>query len=66
MADIRNRDLAKSMQLMAWEKAKGELKAMLHFNWTEYDHNGNQLPSDFEAMNERVESFISSLESHHF
>ena len=62
MADISNRDLATAMRAMAWERAKGELRSMLHPFWPEYDSTGRRMDNGFDLMNEKVEAFIKDFE----
>ena len=65
MADISNRDIATSLRHMAWERAKGELRSMLHTFWQEYDRGGEKLDSGFDRMERGVENFISEFEGEH-
>jgi hypothetical protein len=65
MADISNRDIAISLQHMAWERAKGELRSMLHTFWPEYDSGGEKLDNGFDRMERDVENFISEFEGDH-
>ena len=65
MADISNRDIATSLRHMAWERAKGELRSMLHTFWSEYDSGGEKLDDGFDRMERDVENFISEFEGEH-
>jgi hypothetical protein len=63
MSDISNRNLAQSMRLMAWERAKGELRGLLHTYWPDYS-SGNETNNDqeFRQINEMIEKFISQVD----
>jgi hypothetical protein len=50
---------------MAWERAKGELRSMLHTFWPEYDSGGTELDNGFDRMERDVENFISEFEGDH-
>ena len=51
MSDKRNRTV---LRLMAWERAKGELRSMLH---TFYDEQ-----EEFEVHRSKINDFISAIE----
>jgi hypothetical protein len=57
---------------MAWERAKGELRSMLHTFWAEYDSGGNKMDSGgnkmdsgFDQMKKDIEKFIEDFEGNH-
>ena len=62
MSDITNRNLAASMQLMAWERAKGELRGLLHTYWAVYSAEGKKLDNDFETVDQKISDFIKDLD----
>jgi len=45
----------RNMRHMAWERAKGEMKSMLHTFWDEEEK--------FEDFDARVKDFINTVES---
>lgn len=61
MADISNRNLATSMRLMAWERAKGELRCVLHTYWPSYRSDGTEI-DEFGPVNEKIQQFIQDLD----
>jgi len=53
----------KCMRSMAWERAKGELKAMLWTFRTEYaPGNGKIISSNFDELEKRIGKFIKVVE----
>jgi hypothetical protein len=62
MSDISNRSIATLLRHMAWDRAKGELRPMLHSFWPEYDTSGNQLDSGYDQMKKDIEKFIKDFE----
>ena len=62
MSDITNRNLAASMQLMAWERAKGELRGLLHTYWAVYSVEGEILDDGFQAVSQKILNFIKDLD----
>lgn len=63
MFDISNRDLAQSMRLAAWERAKGELRGLLHTYWPNYNsRNEDTNEEEFKKINEMIEKFIEQVD----
>jgi hypothetical protein len=61
--DISNRQVVQTLRVMAWERAKGELLAMLHASWPEYrPRTGEPIDNGFSLMNEKVTLFIKDFE----
>jgi hypothetical protein len=50
------------MRCAAWYRAKGELKAMLQYYFSEYHADGTQVDTGFKAMDERISRFIAEVE----
>lgn len=47
-----------AMKTMAWERAKGELRSMLHTMYPDYDH-----PDDrFKRLDKEINKFIENIE----
>jgi hypothetical protein len=61
MYDISSRDLATSMRLMAWERAKGELRCVLHTYWPIYRSDGTKI-DEFGPVNKEIQQFIQNLD----
>ena len=47
---------------MAWQRAKGELRACLETYWTDYGTTGKEIPNGFEEADKRIEAFIKEFE----
>ena len=62
MSDITNRNIAESMRLMAWERAKGELRGMLHTYWPCYYLDGNKVDEGFDAVDDKIRQFIQDID----
>lgn len=62
MADISNRNLSTSMRLMAWERAKGELRGILTTYWPSYYSDGKEVDEGFDSVNEKIQQFIEELD----
>jgi hypothetical protein len=62
VSDITNRNLAASMQLMAWERAKGELRGLLHTYWAVYSVEGKMLDDGFQLVSQKISGFIKDLD----
>jgi hypothetical protein len=54
--DISNRDVATALRCMAWERAKGELRSMLH----PLDNGYKEM-----EMEEDIEKFIKHFEGNY-
>lgn len=52
--------IIKVLRIQAWEKAKGELKAMLHTYYSEFDNR--DVKSNFVVMSNEVRAFIDKVE----
>jgi hypothetical protein len=65
MSDISNKSITTLLRHMAWERAKGELRSMLHSFWPEYDTSGNRLDSGYYQMEKDIEKFIEDFEVNH-
>jgi hypothetical protein len=66
MTDISNKSIAQLLRHMAWERAKGELRSMLHSFWPECDPgSGKLLDSRYDRMNVDIEKFIKDFEGDH-
>jgi hypothetical protein len=63
MGDVSNRNLATSMRLMAWERAKGELRGILHTYWTSHCPDGTEVDEGFGPVDEKVQQFIQELDN---
>lgn len=50
--------LLRTLRMQAWERAKGELHAVLSTYWGGYENDGQ-----FKAMDARVKAFIDSVEN---
>lgn len=53
---ISNEMIVENMRHMAWERAKGELRSMLHTFWEHKDE------SSYEELKDAIESFIKRVE----
>jgi hypothetical protein len=62
MSTITLRDLGHAMRCAAWYRAKGELKAMLQYYFSEYYADGTQVDNGFAAMDDRISRFIAEVE----
>lgn len=60
MQDLRNRDIATMLRTQAWERAKGELRSMIH---TFQSTVGYDTTSEYERLNAAVEAFITEVEN---
>ena len=49
-----NDKIIRNMRNMAWERAKGELRSMLHCFWDEYEQ--------YERLSEEIDRFIQIVE----
>jgi len=49
-------ELLTAMRTMAWERAVGELRAMMHTYYKKYDGD------KFEKISQAIDSFISTVE----
>jgi len=50
------------MRLMAWERAKAELRGMLHTYWPCYYSDGTKVDEGFEPVDDKIEQFIKDLD----
>jgi hypothetical protein len=57
---ITNEYLMQTLRMQAWERAKGELRAVLHTYYG--DASARDSDHKFEKANARIESFISDIE----
>jgi hypothetical protein len=62
MADVSNRNLAASMRMIAWERAKGELRGILHTYWPSYYSDGREVDEGYGPVDEKVQQFIEDLD----
>jgi len=62
VSDIDNRNIASSMRLAAWERAKGELRGMLHTYWPHYRADGTKVDEGFETVDDKIKQFIQDLD----
>jgi hypothetical protein len=51
-----------TLRAMAWERAKGELRAYLETFWPKYAPSGQEIDNGFESANARIEAFIRDFE----
>ena len=51
----------RALRAMAWERAKGELRSMLH-TYYEYDERGQRIGSYFEQYSQALKAFIKKVE----
>lgn len=66
MSDISNKSIATLLRHMAWDRAKGELRSMLHSFWPDYDpSSGKRLDTGYEEMEANIEKFIKDFEGDH-
>lgn len=63
MAEIDGQNIVTTLRAMAWERAKGELRSMLHTHWPSWDKNGQKVESNFEELDKKVSAFIEDIES---
>jgi len=47
-------NIVRNLRHMAWERAKGELRSMLHTFWS--------MDKDFKKLDDKVNSFIKEVE----
>lgn len=59
MVDLRNHDIARMLRMQAWERAKGELRSMMH---TFQSTVGYSTGSKHERLDAAVEAFITEIE----
>jgi hypothetical protein len=57
--DISNAALARILRAQAWERAKGELRSMLH---TFHAIEAAQFDGKFDALDSEISKFISKIE----
>lgn len=50
------------MRMMAWERAKGELKSVLHSYWPTYRPNGSKIDGGYDGVHDKIEKFIQEME----
>jgi hypothetical protein len=62
MFDISNRSVAETMRYMAWERAKGELRSVLHTYWPIYQTDGKEKDQGFGPVNKKIEQFIEDVD----
>jgi hypothetical protein len=62
MGDVSNRNLATSIRMMAWERAKGELRGILHTYWPSYYPDGTKVDEGFAPIDKKVQQFIKDLD----
>jgi hypothetical protein len=66
MSNITNKNLATLLRHMAWERAKGELRSMLHSFWPDYDpSSGKFLDDRYDRIEADIEKFIKDFEGDH-
>lgn len=52
-----------TLRAMAWERAKGELRAYLHTFWPSYHPTtGERIDNGFDEAYQRINSFIREFE----
>jgi len=51
-----------SLRGMAWERAKGELRAALMTFYPEYDRQGNYIEGAFKELKDLTDKFIKDVE----
>lgn len=52
-----------SMRNAQWEKAKDEMRAFLHFFWTDYDpQNGRPISGIFEIVDKAISGCIKKID----
>lgn len=61
MQDISNGSLARMLRTQAWERAKGELRSMLH---TFHTTSGVGFHGQFGKLNDAMNDFIQKVEDH--
>ena len=55
--------ILQAMRAMAWERAKGELKALLcTYYYSKYDSHGNQIPDGYKEKSQAIRDFIKLIE----
>ena len=59
---IAETQLLETLRLQAWERAKAELKAMLHTYYAQYDMNGVKRENGFDRTQPIIEEFISRMD----
>jgi hypothetical protein len=59
---ITPQDLCYVMRRAAWQRAKGELQAMLEHYTVEYKSDGSRAHTGFDAMDDRINRFITEVE----
>ena len=52
----------RAMRHMAWERAKGELRSMLHTFRPIYGNGGTPLPTGYEELDAAIKEFIQKVE----
>jgi hypothetical protein len=62
MSDISNRSVAETMRYMAWKRAKGELRSVLHTYWPIYQTDGKEKDQGFGPVNKKIEQFIEDVD----
>lgn len=62
---MREKRVLQTMKFMAWERAKGELKSILHTFYPEYTSNNEEIESGYDALNKLIYEFIEEFESNH-
>ena len=54
--------ILQTLRATAWERAKGELRAMLQTFYTEYTNDGRAMPSKFGELDKCIKEFIEEIE----
>jgi hypothetical protein len=49
---------------MSWQRAKGELLALLETYWSDYPSSHPQYTDDYEQAETRIHNFIADFENH--
>lgn len=55
----------RTLRVMSWQRAKGELLAYLETFWPTYKADGSQVNNGFEAASKRIKDFIKDFEENH-
>jgi hypothetical protein len=48
--------------MIAWERAKGELRGILHTYWPNYYSDGREVDEGYGPVDEKVQQFIEDLD----
>ena len=53
-----------TLREMAWQRAKGELRAYLEAYWPEWDKDGKQIDNGFAGAKAAINALILAIEGH--